>query len=95
MKATEFHNLVQGWMSVVEYAHKFNEIAQYAPNEVPNDEAKRNRFEHGLTPVTQDKIYNASMADFNEMVSAAIKAETKKSAIDRIEGESRKRAAFN
>jgi len=43
----------------------------------------------------QDKICNVPMDDFNEMVSAAIKAETKKSAIDRIEGESRKRAAVN
>ena len=43
----------------------------------------------------QDKICNVPMDDFNEMVSAAIKAETKKNAVDRIDGESHKRAAFN
>ena len=82
-------------MSVVEYAHKLNELAQYAPNKVPNDEAKCIRFEHGLTPVIQDKICNVPIADFNEMVSAVIKAKTKKNAVDRIDGESHKRAAFN
>jgi hypothetical protein len=28
IKAVEFHNMVQGEMSVVEYTHKFNELSQ-------------------------------------------------------------------
>jgi len=51
IKATEFRNLVQGEMSVVEYTHKFNELAQYALNEVATDEAKKMRYEHGLSPM--------------------------------------------
>jgi hypothetical protein len=38
-------------MSVIEYTHKFNELAQYALNEVATDEAKKVRYEHGLTPM--------------------------------------------
>jgi len=58
IKATEFHSLVQGKMSVVEYTHQFNELAQYAPNEVATDEAKKVMYEHGLTPIMQEKLCN-------------------------------------
>lgn len=91
LKAAEFRNLVQGRMSVIEYTHKFNELAYYAPNEVATDEAKHVRYEHGLTPVMQEKLCNVPTPTFNEM-SAAIKAETKKNA---VENESCKRAAFH
>ena len=92
IKAAEFCNLVHGKMSVVEYTHKFNELAQYAPNEVAPDEAKKVRYEHGLTPVMQEKLCNVPTPTFNEMVSAAIKAKTKKNAVD---NDSRKREPYN
>jgi hypothetical protein len=60
IKAAEFHNLVQGGMLVVEYIHNFNELAQYAPNEVATDAAKNVRYELGLSPVMQDRICNVS-----------------------------------
>ena len=88
IKAVEFRNLVQVKMSMVEYTHKFNELAQYAPNEVATDEGKKVRYEHGLTPVMQEKLCNVPTPTFNEMVSAAIKAKTKKNAVD---NDSRKR----
>jgi hypothetical protein len=92
IKVTEFRNLVQGRMTVVEYTHKFNEVAQYAPKEVATNAAKKVRYEHGLTPMMQEKLCNVLTPTFNEMVSAAIKAETKKNA---VENESRKRTAFH
>ena len=92
IKAAKFHNLVQGEMSVVEYTHKFNELAQYAPNEVASDEAKKVRYEHGLSPMMQDKLCNVSTPTFNEMVNAAIKAETKKKAMGK---DSHKRGPYN
>ena len=92
IKATEFCNLVQGEMSVVEYTHKFNELAQYAPNEVGTDEAKKVRYEHGLRQMMQDKLCNVPTLTFNEMVNVAIKAETKKKAMDK---DSRKRGPYN
>jgi hypothetical protein len=91
LKAIEFHNLVHGRMSVMEYTYKFNELAQYAPNDVSTDEAKCLKYEHGLTPVMQEKLWNVPTANFNELVSTAIKAETKKNV---VENENRKRAAF-
>ena len=51
IKASKFRKLVQGKMSVLEYTHKFNELAQYAPNQVATDEAKKVRYEHSLSPV--------------------------------------------
>ena len=79
-------------MTVVEYTHKFNELAQYAPKEAAIDAAKKVRYEHGLTPVMQEKLCNVPTPTFNEMVSAAIKAETKKNA---VENEGRKRATYH
>ena len=83
IKATEFHNLVQGELLVAVYTHKFNELAQYAPNEVATDEAKKVRYDHGLSPMMQDKLCNVPTPTFNEMVNAAIKVETKKKAMDK------------
>ena len=92
IKDAEFCNLVQGEMSLVEYTHKFNELAQYAPNEVAIDKAKKVRYEHGLSPMMKDKLCNVPTLTFNEMVNAAIKAETKKKAMDK---DSRKRGPYN
>ena len=92
IKAIEFRNLVQGEMSIVEYTHKFNELAQYAPNEVATNEAKKVRYEHSLSPMMQDKLCNVPTPTFNEMVNADIKAETKKKAMDK---DSRKREPYN
>ena len=82
LNTIEFLNLVQGRMSVIEYTQNFNELAQYAPNEVATDEAKKVRYEHDLTLVMQEKLCNVSTPTFNEMVSATIKAETKKNAVE-------------
>ena len=92
IKAAEFHNLVQGEMSVVEYTHKFNELAQYAPNEVATDKAKKVRYEHGLSLMMLDKLCNVPTPTFNEMVNAAIKAETKKKVMDK---DTHKRESYN
>lgn len=91
LTAIEFCNLVQGRMTVIEYTHKFNDLAQYPPNDVPTDEVKCVKYEHGLTIVMQEKLCNVLTANFNELVSAAIKVETKKNA---MENENHKRVAF-
>lgn len=75
----------------MEYTNKFNELAQYAPIGLPTDEVKCVKYEHGLTPVMQDKLCNVQFANFNELVSAAIKAESKKIT---VENENRKRVAL-
>ena len=92
IKAAKFHNLVQGRVSVVEHTHKFNELAQYAPNEVGTNKAKKVRYEHSFNPVMQDKLCNILTPTFNEMVNAAIKVETKKNTMDI---DSHKRGPYN
>ena len=92
IKAIELRNLVQVRMLVVEYTHKFNELAQYAPQELMTDEAKKVRYEEGLTPVMQEKLCNVPTPTFNDMVSAAIKAKTNKNA---VENEGHKGAAYH
>ena len=48
-KLSEFLDLKQGSMTVMEYANKFNHFAQYAGTHVDTDEKKRVCFYHGLS----------------------------------------------
>jgi hypothetical protein len=48
LKAIEFQNLVQGAMTVEQYSTRFLELSRFAPNLVPNEESKAERFENGL-----------------------------------------------
>ena len=47
-KVREFMKLVQGNLSVAEYTAKFDELAKYAPNVIPNDAARKTRYMFGL-----------------------------------------------
>ena len=47
-KVHEFMDLRQGNLSVAEYVMKFEELARFAPNVVPTDEARMSKFLHGL-----------------------------------------------
>jgi hypothetical protein len=44
MKIKEFLSLKQGGMLVSEYRDKFNQVFQYAPSEVDDDEKNRRYF---------------------------------------------------
>ena len=59
-KVTEFLELRQGNRTVMEYASKFNHLAQYAGSQVDTDDRKRERFFHGLAPLLQEKLYTAN-----------------------------------
>ena len=48
-KLTEFLDLKQGSMSVMDYVNKFNHLAHYAGTHVDIDEKKIDRFNHGLS----------------------------------------------
>jgi hypothetical protein len=48
LKAIEFQNLVQGAMMVEQYSARFLELSRFAPNLVPDEESKAERFENGL-----------------------------------------------
>ena len=47
-KMEEFVHLVQGRMTVTEYAQIFDKLARYAPELVPTDRARRDKFIRGL-----------------------------------------------
>ena len=55
-KVTEFEQLKQGTMSVVEYESKFTELARYAPHMVDTDYKKARKFEGGLNVEILDRI---------------------------------------
>ena len=48
-KLTEFLDLRQGSMSMMDYVNKFNHLSQYAGTHVDTDEKKRDRFYRGLS----------------------------------------------
>lgn len=50
LKEMEFVQLVQGNMTVSEYAHKFLELDQYSPETLMDEGRKARRFQWGLCP---------------------------------------------
>ena len=48
-KLTEFLDLKQGSMTVMDYVNNFNHLAQYVGTHVDTDEKKRDRFYHDLS----------------------------------------------
>ena len=55
-KLSEFLELKQGNMTVIEYVNKFNHLAQYARTHVYTDE-KMDCFNRGLSCILQEKLY--------------------------------------
>ena len=48
-KLSEFLEMKQGNMTVMEYVNKFNHLAQYTGTHVDTDETKMDHFNHGLS----------------------------------------------
>ncbi|XP_066318211.1 uncharacterized protein [Miscanthus floridulus] len=74
-KVTEFLELRQGNMTVMDYVNKFNHLAQYAGIHVDSDDKKKDRFFHGLAPIFQEKLYTANYQTFGALMNAAIAME--------------------
>jgi hypothetical protein len=74
-KLSEFLDLKQGSLSVMEYANKFNHLAQYAGTHVDTDEKKRDRFYHGLSCILQKELYTRNYQTFGTLMNAAIAME--------------------
>ena len=75
IKLEEFLRLRQGNKSVLEYTNLFNHLSQYAAVHVDTDPKKRSCYLRRLNDKMQDKLSTSSYADFNELVSLAIRAE--------------------
>ena len=74
-KLTEFLDLRQGSMSVMNYVNKFNHLSQYAGTHVDTYEKKRDRFYRGLYCSLQKELYAGNYQTFGAMMNAAIAME--------------------
>ena len=56
-KLSKFLELKQGNMTVMEYANKFNHLAQYAGTHVDTNEKMMDHFNRVLSCILQEKLY--------------------------------------
>jgi hypothetical protein len=62
-------------MSMMEYANKFNHVAQYARTHVDTDEKKRDHFYRGLSCILQKELYTGNYQTFGTLMNAVIAME--------------------
>ena len=74
-KLTEFLDLRQGGMSVMDYVNKFNHLSQYAGTHVDTNEKKRDRFYRGVSCSLQKELHTGNYQTFEAMINAAIAME--------------------
>ena len=74
-KASEFLELKQGTMIVLEYVAKFTKLACFADDYVATDMAKVRKFEDGLKLSIRGKILGLLQQDTNSMVKTAMAIE--------------------
>ena len=71
-KLSEFLELKQGNMTVMEYVNKFNHLTQYDGTHVDTDEKKMDRFNGGLSCILHEKLYTGGYQTFGALINAAI-----------------------
>jgi hypothetical protein len=54
LRAIEFHNLVQGSMTMEHYSSRFMELAWFVTNLILDEESKAEHFENGLNPCIKE-----------------------------------------
>jgi hypothetical protein len=62
-------------MSVMEYANKFNHLAQYSRTHVDTDEKRRDHFYRGLSCILQKEVYTRNYQTFGILMNTAIAME--------------------
>ncbi|XP_041027647.1 uncharacterized protein LOC121267683 [Juglans microcarpa x Juglans regia] len=67
----EFANLVQGAMTVHQYAARFIELSRFAAYLISNEEKKAHKFEHGLNEKVYERIVGFQIRNFSELVNKA------------------------
>nr|GME09974.1 reverse transcriptase [Ipomoea batatas]GME11970.1 reverse transcriptase [Ipomoea batatas] len=73
----EFLNLVQGDMTVLEYAHKYIELGEFFSIYMSNEETKANRFENGLRSTIRNHMSSNVYHSYQEVFDSAIKVEAR------------------
>ncbi|KAF5477570.1 hypothetical protein F2P56_004195, partial [Juglans regia] len=67
-KAMEFATLVQGTMTVHQYASRFTELSRFATYLIPDEEKKVHKFEQGLNEKLYERVLGFQIRNFLEMV---------------------------
>ncbi|XP_035551052.1 uncharacterized protein LOC118349650 [Juglans regia] len=65
-RAREFANLVQGTMTVRQYAAKFAELSRIAPYLIPDEEKKARKFDEGLNFQIYERVMVLQIQSFSE-----------------------------
>jgi hypothetical protein len=71
VKAQEFTDLVQGSMTVEQYASKFIELSRFSPYLVFIEELKARKFECGLNPRVMNQIVGFEIGNFIDLINKA------------------------
>jgi hypothetical protein len=74
-KLNEFLILAQGTNTVMQYAHAFNHLCQYAGYHADTDAKKRDRFRRDLNTKLKERLNLVKTDTFNELVNMAITQE--------------------
>ncbi|XP_062113876.1 uncharacterized protein LOC133824876 [Humulus lupulus] len=76
-KVDEFVTLVQGNLSVTDYAHKFDRLAKFAPEVVPTETLRVQRFVRGLkSMIPRDVMMTSSeVVSYVKVLYRALEAE--------------------
>ena len=70
-KAQEFINLQMNNMSITEYYNKFMNLSRFAPEVVPTEELKAQRFEQGLTKQLQKNLAGKTFKTLDKVYGRA------------------------
>ncbi|XP_075473973.1 uncharacterized protein LOC142505034 [Primulina tabacum] len=82
-KASDFLNLKQGTMSMIEYIQQFEAGDQYLPYIVQDDTSKGEHFMWGLRSEIKRDVRMSKVATYGEIVERALMAEQDEQDIDR------------
>ncbi|XP_022872504.1 uncharacterized protein LOC111391503 [Olea europaea var. sylvestris] len=70
-KESEFLQLKQGNMSLMDYERKFDQLSRYAPHLVDTEIKKTRRFEQGLNPDISMILMSHRFTSYREMLERA------------------------
>jgi hypothetical protein len=75
LKRREFDNLEQKDKTIMRYVKEFTLLSRYATDAVNVEEKRKKRFMRGLHPMAKMQLRISKVADFKELVDAAITME--------------------
>ncbi|KAF5442051.1 hypothetical protein F2P56_036924 [Juglans regia] len=78
-KAREFNDLVQGDMTVEQYARRFMDLGRFAPHLIATEELRVERFQEGLRHDIRRQVACLQIMEFQKLVDLASIAERENS----------------